>query len=130
MDRKDIVLLSGDRLSVDRATQAVASPAAGGSSVFIGTTRDNFDGKPVTLLEYEAYESMAEKEMHLLCKRAREKWADLIGVAVFHRLGVVPIGEASVIIAVSSPHRLDAIRKFLTTVSSSFIPALSECFSF
>lgn len=111
MSGEDIVLLTPDKLSAEFAMQAVASPSAGGTSVFIGTTRDNFEGKAVMLLEYEAYEPMAKKKMNELCKRARTKWTDTIGVAVLHRLGAVPIGEASVIIAVSSPHRLDAIRK-------------------
>lgn len=112
MPGKDTVLLTAEALSVDFATEAVRSPAAGGISIFVGTTRDNFNGKKVTLLEYEAYEPMAVKEMRELCARARLKWTETIGVAMLHRLGPVAIEEASVIIAVSSPHRVDAIGTF------------------
>lgn len=106
---EDTVLLTFDVLSVDAASKAVGSDGAGAISLFVGTTRDNFDGKRVLSLEYEAYEPMALKEMKALCGRARDKWPATLAVAVFHRLGKVPIAEASVIIAVSSPHRTDAI---------------------
>ena len=56
-------------------------------------------------LEYEAYEPMAKKELLKLCARLRERWPAAEGVAVHHRLGVVGLTEASVVIAVSSPHR-------------------------
>lgn len=112
----DVIVLTHEVLSVDFATKSVSSNAAGGISVFVGTTRDNFDGKGVIRLEYEAYEPMAVKEMRNLCMKAREKWVDIIKIAVLHRLGIVPIGEASVIIAVSSPHRREAIGKFFQTV--------------
>lgn len=105
----DTILLTCDPLSVEKATDAVASNAAGATSVFVGTTRDTFEGKLVTLLQYEAYESMALKEMTKLCESARGKWPDLCSLAVMHRLGRVAVGEASVIIAASSPHRKEAI---------------------
>lgn len=59
----------------------------------------------VVSLEYEAYESMAEKSMTQICDGLRMKWPDIKHVAIYHRLGLVPVAEASVIIAVSSPHR-------------------------
>jgi molybdopterin synthase catalytic subunit len=60
-------------------------------------------------LEYEAYEEMAVKEMEKLCATARAAHPEVTHVVVHHRLGIVPVGEASVIIAVSSPHRKEAI---------------------
>lgn len=108
---KDTVVLTHDVLSVDQAQQAVAAQSAGGISIFVGTTRDNFDGKRVVSLHYEAYEPMAVKEMKSLCEKARTRWEDLSHIAVFHRLGEVPIRESSVIIAVSAPHRREAIGK-------------------
>lgn len=106
------VLLTNEPLSLQIAQDAIGNPTAGGQSFFVGTTRDNFDGKSVTLLEYEAYHDMALKQMNLLCTIAREKWPGLCNVAIYHRLGAVPIGEASVIIAVSAPHRREAIGSF------------------
>lgn len=108
-NENNTVLLTYDKLSVDTAHLSVVAPNAGGISVFVGTTRDNFDGKRVTYLEYEAYEPMAIKQMHRLCESARWKWPQLAKICVMHRLGRVPIAEASVIIAVSSPHRREAI---------------------
>lgn len=105
----DTVLLTHDALDVNSASAAVGASEAGAISVFVGTTRCSFENKRVVSLEYEAYVPMAEREMAKLCVSARAKWPELIGVAVYHRLGSVPVREASVIIAVSSPHRKDAI---------------------
>ncbi|CAH1185259.1 unnamed protein product [Phyllotreta striolata] len=102
--------LTPDRLSVDYITDTVSSNSCGAVSVFIGTTRDNFDGKPVTKLEYEAYHSMSLKCMEKICDTLREKWPSVVNIAIYHRLGEVPVKEASIIIAVSSPHRADAIK--------------------
>lgn len=112
MNQFDTVRLSCQALSIEAIERAVSAPHAGGISIFVGTTRDNFDGKRVQWLEYEAYEEMAIKQMRALCVSARETWPQLIKIAVFHRLGRVPIGEASVIIGVSSPHRREAIGAF------------------
>ncbi|OQR96619.1 RING-finger-containing E3 ubiquitin ligase, partial [Thraustotheca clavata] len=68
-----------------------------------------FQGKIVEYLEYEGYTPMAEKELKAICTSIRTKWPNVIGIAMFHRLGVVAVNEASVIIAVSSPHRRDSI---------------------
>jgi len=75
---------------------------------FTGTTRDNFHGKKVVRLEYEAYNPMAEKELRKVCAEARRRWK-LTRLAIVHRVGVVPIGETSVAIAVSSVHRKDSL---------------------
>lgn len=74
-----------------------------------GTTRDNFDGKPVKELQYTSYEPRALQTMLSICKAVREKHS-LTSIAMIHRLGVVPIGEESILIAVSSPHRQAAWR--------------------
>lgn len=74
-----------------------------------GTTRDNFDNKPVKHLAYSAYVPRALKSMSTIVKNLKSKHG-LYGIAMVHRLGVVPIGEESILIAVSSPHRLAAWR--------------------
>jgi molybdopterin synthase catalytic subunit len=56
-------------------------------------------------LEYEAYNSMALKAKTKICNEMRSKWPDIKHIAIYHRLGIVPVKESSVIIAVSSPHR-------------------------
>lgn len=66
----------------------------------------------VIQLEYEAYDDMAKKEMSNICYEIRRLWPDVVNIAMYHRLGLVPVKESSVVIAISSPHRrssLDAL---------------------
>ncbi len=88
-------------------TAAVASPSTGATVTFLGTTRDHNDGRSVTGLEYEAYPEMALAEMAKIGDTAKQRWP-IEKIAIVHRIGVVPIGEASVVIAVSSAHRVAA----------------------
>ncbi|KAJ8962616.1 hypothetical protein NQ318_001009 [Aromia moschata] len=99
-----------EKLSVEEVTQLVTASSCGAISLFIGTTRDNFENKVVVKLEYEAYESMGIKSMEQICGEIRKQWISVENIAIYHRLGEVPIKEASIIIAVSSPHREDAIK--------------------
>lgn len=103
------VELTNEHLSVERAIALVKSPGAGAISTFIGTTRDHFQGKPVLKLEYEAYHDLAMKYLHQLAKEAYEKYNQIHGIAIYHRLGEVPVEEASVVIAVSAAHRKPAL---------------------
>jgi molybdopterin synthase catalytic subunit len=82
----------------------VSDPEAGAITTFIGTTRNNNEGRKVIALDYEAYPEMAEKELARIGEEARAKWP-IRRMAIVHRLGPVQITEASVIIAVSSAHR-------------------------
>ncbi len=86
---------------------AVAHPGAGGLVLFTGVTRDNFGGRGVLRLEYEAYPEMAEPEMARIGAELAARWPGA-RVAMVHRTGRVDIGEASVAIAVSAPHRDEA----------------------
>ncbi|KAJ2955214.1 hypothetical protein NQZ79_g8754 [Umbelopsis isabellina] len=107
--RTYIQLFDGSLPTLDEACQLVASDSAGAISTFSGTTRDNFNGKQVLKLEYEGYGPMAEKILREIAEETRSKW-EIQHVLVYHRLNEVPIGEASVIIAVSSAHRREAMR--------------------
>ena len=82
----------------------VADAGAGGTTVFIGTVRNQTKGKKVVRLEFEAYVPMAEKEMRKIAEQVKEKW-DALHMVIHHRVGVLDIGEVPVIIAVSTPHR-------------------------
>ncbi len=95
-------------LSLDDAVREVASDDAGAIATFTGTTRARSRGRDVVRLEYEAYEGMAEAEMERIAAELKERHS-LIEVAIHHRVGVVGIGETSVVIAVSSAHRADAL---------------------
>ena len=100
--------LSEEPLSLDDAVREVASDDAGAIATFSGTTRARSRGRDVVRLEYEAYEGMAEAEMERIAAELRARHT-LTAVAIHHRVGVVGIGETSVVIAVSAPHRGDAL---------------------
>ncbi|KAM5193137.1 molybdopterin synthase catalytic subunit isoform 1-T1 [Mantella aurantiaca] len=119
---QDFVRVSPEKLSADEVSQLVVSPSCGAVSLFIGTTRNSFEGKNVVCLEYEAYVPMAEIEIKKILSEVRQKWPAVKHIAVHHRLGVVPVTEASVAIAVSSPHRndsLDAVKYCINTLKAT-----------
>ena len=95
--------------SIDSAAllTAVGDPAAGGTALFVGTTRNENEGRVVERLEYEAYEAMAVEEMRRIGDEIARRW-DVVAVSMVHRVGVVPVGEASVAVAVSAAHREEA----------------------
>jgi molybdopterin synthase catalytic subunit len=82
----------------------VTDPEAGAVATFIGTTRNNNEGRKVIALDYEAYPEMAEKELARLGEEAKKRW-QICRMAIVHRVGPVQITEPSVIIAVSAGHR-------------------------
>jgi molybdopterin synthase catalytic subunit/molybdopterin converting factor small subunit len=95
-------------LSLEAVTAEVADERAGAVATFTGTVRRQSRGREVTRLEYEAYAEMAEDVMAQLARDLQERY-ELCGVAIHHRVGTLGIGEASVVIAVSAPHRRDAL---------------------
>jgi molybdopterin synthase catalytic subunit len=101
-------ILSEEPLSLDAVVREVADDGAGAIAMFVGTTRSRSRGRDVVRLEYEAYEGMAEAEMERLAGALKARY-ELTEVAIHHRVGVVGIGEPSVVIAVSAPHRADAL---------------------
>ena len=84
--------------------EAVEGPDAGAVVLFLGTVRNNTNGRAVKGLEYESYPPMAEKKMAEIAQEVSEKWG-LDRVAMIHRVGKLEIGEVSVAVAVASPHR-------------------------
>ena len=100
--------LSEEPLSLDAVVDEVRSEEAGAIATFVGTTRLHSRGRNVERLEYEAYPGMAQKVMSEIADGLKERY-DLIAIAIHHRTGVVATGEPSVVIAVSAPHRQDAL---------------------
>jgi len=100
--------LSEEPLSVEAAIAEVARDEAGAVATFVGTTRNRSRDREVLHLEYEAYAGMAERVMSDLGAELARRY-DLCAVAIHHRVGRVGIGERSVVIAVSAPHRQDAL---------------------
>jgi molybdopterin synthase catalytic subunit len=101
-------LLSEEPLSLDRVVEEVRDEQAGAIATFTGTTRISSRGRTVTHLDYEAYEGMAERVMAEIAEGLQARY-ELSAVAIHHRVGRVGIGETSVVIAVSAPHRQDAL---------------------
>ncbi|HXH88397.1 MAG TPA: molybdenum cofactor biosynthesis protein MoaE [Gaiellaceae bacterium] len=100
--------LSAEPLSLDAVVAEVARPGAGAIATFTGTVRDRSRDRAVIRLEYEAYEGMAEAAMSELAAELHGRY-ELSEIAIHHRTGPVGIGEPSVMIAVSAPHRADAL---------------------
>ena len=101
-------LLSDEPLSLDRAVDEVRDDEAGAIATFSGTTRVHSRDRTVLHLDYEAYEGMAERVMAEIAEGLHARY-ELRAVAIHHRIGRVGIGETSVVIAVSSAHRQDAL---------------------
>jgi molybdopterin synthase catalytic subunit/molybdopterin converting factor small subunit len=95
-------------LSLEAAVAEVADERAGAVATFTGTVRRRSRGREVTKLEYEAYAEMAEEVMAQLARDLEQRY-ELCAVAIHHRVGTLGVGEASVVIAVSAPHRQDAL---------------------
>jgi MoaE-MoaD fusion protein len=100
--------LTDQPLDSRRLEAAVARSGAGAICTFTGGVRDNSRGHETTRLEYQAYPGMAESQMRAIAAEIAERWPEA-RVAMAHRTGVLEIGEASVVVSVSSPHRGDAI---------------------
>lgn len=102
-----MIEITEDKINVSKIISVVNHPEAGGIDVFIGTARNNTSGKKVMRLEFESHVSMARKELQKIVNTAKSKW-NIKSVAISHRIGVVNIGDESVIIAVACSHRNDA----------------------
>lgn len=105
---RQLIQLTDEPIDLTAVYDSVRDPRCGGIALFVGTTREVHDGRPVALLSYEAYRPMAEKGLADLARRLRERYPSVVGVCMVHRLGEVPLAEASVAIAVSTPHRGEA----------------------
>ena len=114
-------LITDQPLDAARVMAEVERDSAGGIASFIGTVRNASRGREVTHLEYEAFEEMAEPMLRRLGDELTAKHS-LSAVAIHHRIGRVEIGEASVVIAASAPHRaaaLDACREAIDTLKET-----------
>jgi molybdopterin synthase catalytic subunit len=128
--------LTDKPLAADALSKLVASPAAGAVVTFVGTSRETSNNaarveKPVETLWYEAYEPMAVKRLTEIGDETRRRF-DVVAVAAWHRVGEVPVGEASVAIAVAAAHRgaaFDACRFVIEEIKRSLPVWKRERFS-
>ena len=98
-----------EAFSSDEVIAAVSHPSAGGIAVFVGVVRDENDGQKVVRLEYEAYASMAVKQMTEIGKEIAEEIPGT-RLAAVHRVGSLEIGDTAIICAASAPHRGEAFK--------------------
>ena len=103
-----LIELTAQTLDPRRLEAAVSPPGAGAICTFTGVVRDSSRGEAVMHLEYEAYAGMAERQMGAIAEEIAERWPEA-RVAMAHRTGSLEIGEASVVVSVSCPHRAEAI---------------------
>jgi molybdopterin synthase catalytic subunit len=104
---RSLVRVTTEPLSVDEALAFVADPGAGATCVFVGTVRDHSDAGDVTGLAYEAWDEMATERLRELAAQMLERWLTR-RVALLHRTGHLQVGDASVVVAASAPHRAEA----------------------
>ncbi len=107
MKEKFLITLTETTLNINAYQQFLACEQSGGTVTFLGTVRDFSQGKSVVSLSFEAYESMALKEMEKLAIIASEKW-ELHKIVIVHAIGKKEIGDAVVFIGTSSKHRAEA----------------------
>jgi molybdopterin synthase catalytic subunit len=96
--------ITKERIDAQELIDAVQTAADGAVCVFYGVVREDSRNKKVRYLDYDAYPEMAEKKMRDILDEVRQKWPEQ-RAAIVHRIGTLGIGEASVVIAVGSPHR-------------------------
>ncbi|MBI5243346.1 MAG: molybdenum cofactor biosynthesis protein MoaE [Elusimicrobia bacterium] len=123
--------LTREKLSFDEAFDAVRSGAFGGTALYIGTVRDMEDDRRVAAINYEAYDPRALSELAKGARKIEERFG--ARVVVFHRVGPVPVGEASVIIAAAAPHRdaafdacaeiIEYLKRSVPICKTAFVPA-------
>jgi molybdopterin synthase catalytic subunit len=102
-----MIRLTTDPIDYFALTEQARRPGCGAVVTFLGTVRDLTDGRVTTALEYEAYPGMAEKKLAEIEQEARARWA--VGeMILIHRVGRLEVGEVSVAVAVSCPHRAEA----------------------
>ena len=105
----DWVLLTTASLSVGPLADWAVLPGCGAVVAFSGTVRDHADGRSgVSMLEYEAYEEQVIPKLHDIVGEARRRWPTLGRMVLVHRIGPMTVGESSVIVVASSPHRPEA----------------------
>ena len=104
-----LIQLTSDKLEVGATYDWAVSPRCGAVVVFSGTVRDHADGRDdVTALHYEAYETEAVAKLSIIAAEMRSKWPQLGRIALIHRVGTLGLGESSVLVVVSAPHRPEA----------------------
>lgn len=119
------IALTDEPLPVGEVAAWVVVPRCGASVTFSGTVRDHAEGRPgVTSIEYEAYATQVEPRLVAIATEARSRWPTLGRVALLHRTGPLELGESSVVVSASAPHRDEAFdcARFLIDTLKATVP--------
>jgi molybdopterin synthase catalytic subunit len=118
-----MIQLTHDVIDYASLTEQVRSREAGAVVLFLGTVREMTAGRKTVALDYEAFPQMAESKLAELLEEARSRWP-IVGAAIAHRLGRLELGEVSVAVAVSTPHRQQAFEagKYLIDRLKEIVP--------
>ena len=106
---RDFFKVTSQQIGIENVIRKVLDIESGAIVIFIGSVRKLSRGREVKYLEYEAYKEMALREFRKISDDVKEKW-NVKKVAIVHRTGKIKLGEASVVIAVSAPHRDEAFQ--------------------
>ena len=108
-DAQDWLGLTPEPLPVDAALAWAELPSCGGAVLFVGTVRDHADGRTdVTALEYEAFDEEVVPRLAAIAAEARARWPVLGRLVLLHRVGRLAVGDTSVVVVASAPHRPEA----------------------
>ncbi|MBP9777592.1 MAG: molybdenum cofactor biosynthesis protein MoaE [Rickettsiaceae bacterium] len=110
MSKKTHILITENKININQAIINVSDSAHGAVSSFFGMIRDYNAGKPVTAISYDVADELAIKRFHEITDKARLQWGEDLNIHIEHYKGRLEIGETSVAIAVSSPHREEAFQ--------------------
>ena len=102
-----MIEITSTQIDTSAVLASVQSTQAGAAVLFVGSTRQFTDGRETLKLDYECYEALAIKKMTEILEQAKTKWK-IEACSIVHRVGTVELGEASIAVAVSSPHRADS----------------------
>lgn len=118
------VLLTTDKICPSSVVESVFDPSCGAVATFFGVTRADSDKDPVLYLDYDSYEPMAVGIMNEIAEECISTWHTIKKLTIIHRLGSVSVGQISIGIAASSPHRSDALRavQFILDAVKSRVP--------
>ncbi len=104
-----MIKITSEPIAAQPVIDNVRKNAYGAVVTFVGTVRNNFEGKRVLYLEYEAYPEMAEKKLREISAEIQERWG-ISDIDIVHRVGRIDVGDIAIVIAVGSPHREEAFQ--------------------
>ena len=118
-----MIQLTHDPIDTHQLTESVRDTAAGAIVLFLGTVRELTDGRRTLALDYEAYPEMATAKIEEIVQAARQKWP-VTAYGIIHRLGHLELGDVSVAVAVSCPHRVEAFEagRYLIDTLKEIVP--------